>query len=92
MKKLVNGTYINMSPEEISAYQNEDAAHQQLRAQTAYKHARAEAYPPMADYLDAVVKMSSVNPAIQAEGEAQLEAYCTACLAVKAAHPKPEEA
>lgn len=92
MKKLVNGTSVNMSAEEISAYASEAAAMQAARAQVAYKHARAEAYPPMADYLDAVVKISSGDEALQAEGAAQLEAYCAACLAVKAAYPKPLEA
>jgi hypothetical protein len=43
-----------------------------------YQQLRAGAYPPMADYLDAVVK-----------GDTQaLRAYTAACLAVKAKYPK----
>ena len=39
---------------------------------------RSEAYPPMADYLDAKVKGDT----------AQEQAYLSACLAVKAKYPK----
>jgi hypothetical protein len=42
--------------------------------------ARASAYPPIADYLDGVVKNDA----------AQIQAYIDACLAVKAKYPKPE--
>jgi len=44
-----------------------------------YRKRRAAEYPPMADYLDAVVKGDEV----------QVQAYIDACLAVKAAYPKP---
>jgi len=40
---------------------------------------RAGAYPPMADYLDAIVKSDTVAQ----------QAYIDACLAVKAKYPKP---
>ena len=40
---------------------------------------RAGEYPPMADYLDAVVKGDTVAR----------QAYIDACLAVKAKYPKP---
>lgn len=39
---------------------------------------RAEAYPPMSDYLDAIVKGD----------EAQKQKYITDCLAVKTKYPK----
>lgn len=41
--------------------------------------ARANEYPPMADYLDGIVKGD----------QAQIQAYIDACLAVKAKYPKP---
>jgi len=41
--------------------------------------ARAAEYPPMADYLDGIVKGD----------DAQVQAYIDACLAVKAKYPKP---
>lgn len=41
---------------------------------------RANEYPPMADYLDGIVKGN----------DAQVQAYIDACLAVKAKYPKPE--
>jgi hypothetical protein len=47
---------------------------------TEYQRQRAKAYPPVADYLDAVVKGD----------QAQMQAYVNACLAVKAQFPKPE--
>lgn len=44
----------------------------------AYAEKRALEYPPMADYLDGVVKGD----------QAQIQAYIDACLAVKAKYPK----
>jgi hypothetical protein len=46
----------------------------------AYKSKRAAEYPPMADYLDGVVKGD----------QAQIDAYVAACLAVKAKYPKEQ--
>jgi hypothetical protein len=40
---------------------------------------RAAEYPPMADYLDGIVKSN----------QAQVQTYIDACLAVKAKYPKP---
>jgi hypothetical protein len=45
-----------------------------------YAEKRAMEYPPMADYLDAVVKGD----------QAQIDAYVAACLAVKAKYPKEQ--
>lgn len=50
---------------------------------------RKTAYPPVEAYLDAQVKIASSDPTLQADGQAQLAAYLTACLDVKTAHPKP---
>jgi hypothetical protein len=47
-------------------------------ASHAYIAERQAEYPPMADYLDAIVKGDT----------AQQEAYIAACLAVKAKYPK----
>lgn len=44
-----------------------------------YAKLRREAYPPMTEYLDAIVKGD----------EAQRQAYIDGCLAVKAKYPKP---
>ena len=44
----------------------------------AYIAKRAAEYPPMADYLDAVVKGD----------QAQIDTYITKCLEVKAKYPK----
>jgi hypothetical protein len=45
----------------------------------AYQRQRAAEYPPMADYIDGIVKGD----------QAQVQAYIDACLAVKAKYPKP---
>ena len=47
-------------------------------ASHSYIAKRQAEYPPMADYLDAIVKGDT----------AQQQAYITACLAVKAKYPK----
>ena len=47
----------------------------------AYKEQRAEEYPPMADYLDGIVKGDDV----------QVQKYIDDCLAVKAKYPKGDE-
>lgn len=46
---------------------------------TEYQRERAAEYPPMADYIDGVVKGDTT----------QVQAYIDACLAVKAKYPKP---
>lgn len=48
--------------------------------QPTYAEKRAAEYPPMADYLDGIVKGDQV----------QVQAYIDACLAVKAKYPKPQ--
>ena len=45
-----------------------------------YARKRAAEYPPMADYLDGLVKGD----------QAQMDKYVADCLAVKAKYPKPE--
>jgi hypothetical protein len=49
-----------------------------LMASEAYKAKRAAEYPPMADYLDGIVKGDN----------AQVQAYIDACNAVKNKYPK----
>lgn len=53
---------------------------QEEASRTAYREHRAREYPPMEDYLDAVVKGD----------QEQIDRYIAACLAVKAKYPKPE--
>lgn len=48
-------------------------------ARRTYAEKRANEYPPITDYLDGVVKGD----------QAQIDAYISACLAVKAKYPKP---
>lgn len=49
-------------------------------AATEYQRLRAREYPPITDYLDAVVKGD----------QAQIDKYIQDCLTVKARYPKPE--
>jgi hypothetical protein len=46
---------------------------------TKYQRDRAAEYPPMADYVDGIVKGN----------QEQVQVYIDACLAVKAKYPKP---
>ena len=77
-KATVNGMVPFTAEEEIEA----DAMAVSLQAdqdRLACQVNRAVAYPPMADYLDGIVKGDT----------AQVQAYIDACLAVKAKYPKP---
>ncbi len=56
-----------------------------------YSEKRAAEYPPIEEYLDAMVKLNSGDEAMIEDGQAQLDFYYQACLAVKARYPKPEE-
>lgn len=56
----------------------DEAAVQAEMQANAYKTQRAAEYPPIADYLDGVVKGD----------QAQIDAYIAACQAVKAKYPK----
>ena len=59
-----------------------DAEAQALRPvppELTYTQKRVAEYPPMADYIDGIVKGDT----------AQVDAYVAACLAVKAKYPKP---
>lgn len=49
-----------------------------MKSQLGYAEDRRREYPPMADYLDGIVKGDT----------AQVQAYIDACLAVKAKYPK----
>ena len=64
---------------EWDAQEAENAAEQAALAATEYQRQRAAEYPPMADYIDGIVKGD----------QAQVQAYIDACLAVKAKYPKP---
>ena len=65
---------------EADAREAANAAEQAALAATEYQRQRAAEYPPIADYLDGIVKGDT----------AQVQAYIDACLAVKAKYPKPE--
>jgi hypothetical protein len=65
---------------EWDAKEAQAAAEQVELAKTAYQVQRSLEYPPMADYLDGIVKGDT----------AQVQAYVDACLAVKVKYPKPE--
>ena len=78
--KYVNGERIELTAEEIAEHEAQAALAIAEKNATQYKKDRAAEYPPMADYLDGVVKGD----------QAQIDAYIAACLAVKAKYPKPE--
>jgi hypothetical protein len=73
---------VPFTAEEEAARDAEEAAwatKQTSLAATEYQRQRAAEYPPMADYIDGIVKGD----------QAQVQAYIDACLAVKAKYPKP---
>jgi len=71
----------------IQDYLGSDGNVQQWRIDN-YAQLRAWAYPKMAEYNDAQVKLSSTDSAIQSEGQAQLDQYVADCLTVKQRFPK----
>ena len=74
---------VPFTPEEEAkrdAEEAEFAAEQSAFAASKYQRLRAAEYPPMADYIDGIVKGD----------QAQVQAYIDACLAVKAKYPKSE--
>jgi hypothetical protein len=78
----VDGIVRDATPEETSSIEADNAAFLAVQtelAKTQYQRDRAIEYPPMADYLDGIVKGD----------QAQVQAYIDACLAVKAKYPKP---
>ena len=74
-------TQIPLTDVELAAFAQAQAIQSIQNAQlakTQYQRDRAAEYPPMADYLDGLVKGD----------QAQVQAYIDACLAVKAKYPK----
>jgi hypothetical protein len=73
---------VPFTPEEEAQRDAEEAAFAAEQAEkqaTEYQRLRAAEYPPMADYIDGIVK----------NDQAQVQAYIDACLEVKAKYPKP---
>lgn len=81
-KSTLNGL-VSFTAEEEAEWDVKEAqaaAEQVELAKTAYQRQRSLEYPPIADYLDGIVKGDT----------AQVQAYIDACLAVKAKYPKPK--
>jgi hypothetical protein len=89
MKYFLNGTWCNDStitelPAGATLLSDTEWDNRQARPAgwlpepPSYQELRASAYPPAADYLDAIVKGDT----------AQAQAYIDECLAVKAKYPK----
>jgi hypothetical protein len=78
-KQTLDGRF-PFTAEEEAEQDRLDAKYAAEKNTTQYKKDRAAEYPPMADYLDGMVKGD----------QAQIDSYIAACLAVKAKYPKPE--
>lgn len=63
----------------ISEAEAEELRNLQVNSRLDYQQLRAAAYPPITDYLDAVVKGD----------QAGIQKYIDDCLAVKTRYPKP---
>lgn len=74
---------IPFTDEEETQWLLDQAAHKLKQAElakTQYQRDRAAEYPPMADYIDGIVKGN----------QAQIQTYIDACLFVKTKYPKPD--
>jgi hypothetical protein len=81
-KVNIDGVEREATAEEVARIVADHAAmavEREHMSRTQYQRDRAAEYPPMADYLDGIVKGD----------QAQVQAYIDACLAVKAKYPKP---
>lgn len=79
MKKWTRNGYEDLTEEEVAQRLIDEAESIAERNANQYKEFRQSEYPPMADYIDGIVKGD----------QAQVQAYIDACLAVKAKYPKP---
>lgn len=79
MKKWTRNGYEDLTEEEVAQRLIDEAESIAQRNANQYKESRLAEYPPMADYIDGIVKGD----------QAQVQAYIDACLAVKAKYPKP---
>jgi hypothetical protein len=80
--RIENGIEIALTQAEEIARDAEEqfwADKQVELAKTKYQRDRATEYPPMADYLDGIVKGD----------QAQIDKYIADCLEIKQKHPKP---
>ncbi len=74
---LIPKDFVAITNEEADLHRAEQA--RIYREQMSYVEKRAQEYPNFRDYLDGIVKGD----------QAQIDAYISACLAVKAKYPKP---
>tara|TARA_R100000231_G_scaffold131380_1_gene103404 strand:- start:262 stop:519 length:258 start_codon:yes stop_codon:yes gene_type:complete len=79
---LINGTKVAYTAEEEAARDKEEAAYASIRAANEYSWKRAEAYPSLADFADAMYWNSKGD-------SSKLTAYYAACEKVKTDNPKP---
>lgn len=81
VQNVVTGevTEIELTQEEVNELEINTREMEKAWAAESYKFSRAAEYPPMTEYIDAIVK----------NDQAQLQAYIDACLAVKIKYPKP---
>jgi len=77
MYKIINGELVEVSDaDKAKIIAEREVA---IAARNYYATKRIAEYPPIADYLDGVVKGD----------QAQINKYIADCLAVKAKYPKP---
>jgi hypothetical protein len=80
--KQIDGIRMPFTKEEEIAKDAEEKAwadEQVELKKTQYQRDRQQEYPPMADYLDGIVKGN----------QAQIDKYIADCLEIKQKHPKP---
>ena len=79
MNKMLNGVLVPLTQAEISQREVEITDSEAKQLATGYIYQRQSEYPPLANYLDGIVKGDTE----------QVDQYIADCLAVKARYPKP---
>jgi len=82
LQKIHEGERVDLTQEEreqVLSEWNIEAERIEKNKALQYQRDRSAEYPPITDYLDGLVKGD----------QAQIDAYISACQAVKAKYPKP---
>jgi len=82
---------VEMTSEQIDIVLNDYFMHKidiSIWKKENYKILRKFFYPEITEYVDAVVKQSSIDPTIKAEGDGQRQEYIEKCLMIKQTYKK----
>lgn len=89
-ERMVDGERVKLSDAERTRIAKEWTANEAAEAPERVRRARAKAYPPIGDQLDAILKQMAADRAAGKTLEPEAESLVDRVAAVKAAHPKPD--